>query len=158
MKTMWLCRGISGSGKSTLAKRLKAFYEQESNNDLIEILSTDDFFNKNGIYKFDREQLHHAHQWNINRCHQRCSVGFHVIIDNTNTTWKEILPYLDIAKAYKYNVVEVIPNTSWKNDPGDCFVKNVHGVSLETITSMIKRFQPNLQSRITEYLLNEDSI
>lgn len=158
MKTMWIMRSAPGGGKSFLAKKLKEFYEQESNSEIIEILSTDDYFMKNGIYQFNKLELRQAHQWNINRCHQRCSVGFHVIVDNTNTTWAEILPYLDIAKSYKYNVVEVIPNTYWRNDPGGCFVKNKHGVPLDTITTMIKRFQPNLQSRITEYMLNEDTI
>ncbi|OXB58068.1 hypothetical protein ASZ78_008408 [Callipepla squamata] len=60
-KTLLLLRGLPGSGKSTLARQLKCDYPSAV------VLSTDDFFSRNGVYVFDPDFLEDAHKWNQKR-------------------------------------------------------------------------------------------
>lgn len=96
-KIMFISRGISGSGKSTaIANILKK--------DLI--FSTDDFWGPN--YDFNNDRLKEAHDWNRQRVEHKIASGFKFIgVDNTNLSYFSILPYLNIAKKYNYNVVFV---------------------------------------------------
>ena len=55
MKKLILVRGCSGSGKTTFAGLLSEY-----------VISADDYFTKNGEYKFDATKLHFAHQYSIN--------------------------------------------------------------------------------------------
>ncbi|XP_064636316.1 uncharacterized protein LOC135493188 isoform X3 [Lineus longissimus] len=85
-KVLIMMRGCPGSGKSTLASQLKFSGV---------ILSTDDYFTKNGRYLFRKEKIGDAHQWNQKRALEKMKGGVNpIIIDNTNTQTWEMKPYV----------------------------------------------------------------
>lgn len=104
-KTLYILRGVSGSGKTTLAMLLKQLLE---NSDAI---SADDFFyNKDGVYEFDRTKLHYAHiscQTRVEEAMKTRKV-YNLIVHNTSTTEKEMRPYLNLAEKYGYKVVSLV--------------------------------------------------
>jgi len=88
-----LLRGLSGSGKSTYANKLAL----ETPNTVI--CTADDYFMKDGVYKFDRNKLGEAHQ----ACYQKFFVEITkgtdlIIVANTNTTTKELVNYVGICE------------------------------------------------------------
>lgn len=104
-KQLIIARGPSGSGKSRMAKELSA---QHGN---APIFSSDEFFMKNGIYEFDVRSLGDAHKWNQTRVEDSMSKGVPVVIvDNTNTTGREMRPYVDMAIRHGYDVHFEEPN------------------------------------------------
>lgn len=148
MKNMILMSSPSGSGKSTLAKKIKEKYE--TNNEVIWILSTDEYWGKG--YEFDHKKLGEAHHWNQKRCKDFCELGRSVIIDNTNLTFREIQVYLDIAKEFGYFVSLVRPCNEWGGSSVGCFEKNVHNIPREVIDNQFNRVEANLEERIVRYM------
>ena len=140
-----ICRGLPGSGKSTLA--VEILYTQavaNSYDNSIQapiILSADDYFTVGGIYYFDPSQLYKAHSWNQWRCGQLIQAGRNVIVDNTNTTWKEVEPYAAMAKDQGYDIEVVEPNTPWAFDIGGLMARGTHGVPRETYEKMLARWE-----------------
>ena len=111
-KDIIIMRGLPGSGKSTKAKSIMDYHLSIGINCII--CSTDNFFMINGEYKFVPEQLEYNHKLNINQFKTNCArVTKIIIVDNTNTTWKEINPYVDIGHMYGYNIYIVESNTDW---------------------------------------------
>jgi predicted kinase len=64
-----------------------------------------------------------------------------MIIDNTNTTWKEFKKYVVSALAYEYEVEFVIPETEWAFRLDELVSRNSHGVPREAIQRMLDRFE-----------------
>ena len=58
---MFLMRGVPGSGKSTIVKHLMKMFHTDS------ICSADQYFSRNGRYRFDQKQLKQAHEY----CHEK---------------------------------------------------------------------------------------
>lgn len=128
MKKMFIMRGTSGAGKSTyVAKNLRGV-----------ICSADHYFSCGGQYVFDGSRLYHAHKQCFDNAHAACEAGKEdVIIDNTNTTLKEMKRYVDLAAEYDYEV-EVIRMSA----PVDVASKrNTHGVPEKSVQAMADRFQ-----------------
>ena len=102
-KTLIICRGVSGSGKSTLAQELGKGGV---------VLSSDDFFTTpTGEYVFDVSKLRAAHDWNQKRAEDAMRNGVSpIVIDNTNTTAKEIFVYVKLGKTYGYDIKFAEPN------------------------------------------------
>lgn len=153
MKQLILTRGVPGSGKSFLAKQLK---EKHMHDGLTcHIFSTDDYWyiGNGDKYIFDFSKIGVAHRWN----QKRVKNAMHncenvVIVDNTNTTWKEMKKYVDMAKTHGYNVELVEPSTEWKHDVDECFKRNSHGVPKEAIQRMLDRF---VDSEVIKGNINE---
>lgn len=139
---MIIMRGLPGSGKSYKAKLLAHIGNAERGY-VTPILSTDQYFVAGGFYVFDRDKLGHAHQWNQWRAEQLCRVGKNLIIDNTNTTWCEIKPYVEIAIKYGYDIELHIPRTTWAWDVDKCTKRNSHGTPREVVECMRDRFTLN---------------
>lgn len=121
--------GVPGSGKSTYVK---------NSNPNAPILSADNFFMKRGVYQFDRNYLGTAHA--------SCYNGFLalieakqevIVIDNTNTTLREIEKYANPAKEADYEVKIVV----LKCDCLTAFNRNVHNVPLASIQKMAERIE-----------------
>ena len=93
-----LIRGVAGSGKSTLATTLKDFYEAVH-------LEADDYFRRDGEYKFDPDKLSSAHTWCQNRTLHSLNQGQTVIVANTFVYFNHIMDYIDIASATGASVV-----------------------------------------------------
>lgn len=157
MKTMLIMRGIPGQGKSFLAQQIESYNPSWVKT---EIFSTDNFWKlSDGTYRFDMKRLGIAHEWNqqqVKNAYARhaYAVPECVIIDNTNLTFSEVKPYLDIAKNEKVAVFEVVPNTPWMYNVDELVKRNQHNVPRETIERMLKKFEPALQGRIMDYLLS----
>ncbi|EMP29559.1 NEDD4-binding protein 2 [Chelonia mydas] len=131
-----LLRGVPGSGKSFLARTLL-----EDNPSGI-ILSTDDYFYKNGQYQYDANCLGEAHEWNRKRAKEAFEKRISpIIIDNTNVQAWEMKPYVALSQQYKYKVMFREPDTWWKFKPKELERRNIHGVSKEKIKRMLERYE-----------------
>jgi len=120
-----IMRGASGSGKSTYAKK---HYPDAV------VCSADSYFvDAQGDYNFDPTKLGAAHG--------QCKRSFKdaldrseplVVVDNTNTTLRELQPYVQLARARGYDVDVVRVET-----PLDVAAKrNVHGVPFDAVKRM----------------------
>lgn len=129
MGTVIVMRGIPGSGKSTWIK---------NNVPDAVVCSADLYFMQTGEYKFDPSKLGSAHAW----CRLAYEVALRdnepvVVVDNTNTTNKEMAFYIEKAEASGYDIVIVQLNT-----PADvAAARNVHGVPAEKVQQMAARMQ-----------------
>ncbi|KAL1490710.1 hypothetical protein ABEB36_013361 [Hypothenemus hampei] len=145
-KVLVLVRGVPGSGKSTLAKMIL----QNTIGDNYDyakkhILSTDDYFMKNGVYQFDPNSLSDAHGWNQQRAFSVMSKGYSpVIIDNTNTQMWEMKPYATMATDYGYFLEILEPDTHWFFNDKELEKRNKHGVPKAAIKNMLERYEKNV--------------
>ena len=140
-KKLILMRGVSGSGKSTLAKELGGEHTY----------STDEFFMRDGEYKFDSNLIGKAHQWNKDRVEESMNKGVSpIVVDNTNRQFWEMKKYVEMANQYGYEVEFrqpdwhpdlYTPEGKWNFD----FLKgrNVHDVPDEMLKRMINTYQYN---------------
>ena len=133
MTKMVLVRGLPGSGKSTIAKNLIGWYWH---------LETDQYWMKDGEYKFDASKLGVAHQWCQDETHSLLSRGFSAVVSNTFTTKKELRPYFEIAKEF-----DIVPQVIL------CQAQygNIHNVPEETLRKMKARFDYNIDDLYEEY-------
>lgn len=138
-KKIILLRGVSGSGKSTLAKKLVG--------DGI-ILSTDDYFMKNGLYDFDAKKLGKYHRLNQEKTEQSMINGITpIIIDNTMSNPWEAKPYVNLADKYDYRVIikelpvppieDLICRQEKRKNINKCLPK-------EVLEKLISRFKKNI--------------
>ncbi|XP_027692126.1 NEDD4-binding protein 2 isoform X2 [Vombatus ursinus] len=135
-QTLVLLRGLPGSGKSFLARKLL----EENPNGII--LSSDDFFYKNGQYQFDGNLLGEAHEWNQKRAKEALEKKVSpVIIDNTNLQAWEMKPYIILSQKYKYKIHFREPDTWWKFKPKELARRNIHGVTKEKIARMMEHYE-----------------
>ncbi|KAM8940292.1 NEDD4-binding protein 2 [Pelodytes ibericus] len=135
-KVLILLRGAPGSGKTTLARMLL------QKNPAGVILSTDDYFSREGPYHYDPSCLGDAHEWN----HGRAKEAFEnsvspIIIDNTNLQGWEMKPYVSMALKHKYKVTFREPDTWWKFKPKELERRNRHGVKKEKISRMLDYYE-----------------
>lgn len=103
-KTLIMMRGIPGSGKSTLAKQIA-----DKHNGVI--YSTDSYHMVNGHYQFRPEKAHEYHLKNQDSVLGAMIEGKPlIIVDNTNVSIRDMKPYINFAKLYKYDVEFIEPN------------------------------------------------
>ena len=141
-KQFIIMRGLPGSGKSTKAKNLAGAQGQ--------VFSADDYHVMigNGKYNWKPENVGKAHSWNQRRALEALNAGIPiVVIDNTNTTLREMRAYLPHIKramllGYKVSVQE--SDTSWAFDIEECFKKGTHNVPKETLQKMYDRYVLNV--------------
>lgn len=132
MNIAYIMRGIPGSGKSTLARELAG--------DTGVVHSSDDFFMQGERYCFDGRRLGAAHLWNFSRFKQSLASGIPLVVcDSTNVRHEHYLPYVHAAEAAGYQVVII---ALAHPDPHVATERNIHGVPLETIQSMMARWEP----------------
>uniref|UniRef100_A0A672JEB9 NEDD4 binding protein 2 n=1 Tax=Salarias fasciatus TaxID=181472 RepID=A0A672JEB9_SALFA len=135
-KVLVLLRGAPGSGKSTLARALL-----DHNRGGV-VLSTDDYFIRNGRYAFDPTALGEAHDWNHKRAKEAFERGNNpIIIDNTNMQGWEMKPYVAQALRHGYKVLFREPDTWWKNKPRELERRTAHDVPVETIRRMLSGYE-----------------
>lgn len=139
IKKMIFMRGLPGSGKSTLAYQLA-----QADGLTSVICSADDFFVIGNEYKFDGRKIGQAHKKCLSDVKQAVKNDINIIIvDNTNTTFEEMKPYIELAVNNDYLIVLATPKTKWANNVESCAKKNTHKVPLASIIRMQQRFQNN---------------
>ncbi|XP_028260788.1 NEDD4-binding protein 2 isoform X2 [Parambassis ranga] len=135
-KLLVLLRGAPGSGKSTMARALL-----EHNPGGV-ILSTDDYFIRNGQYLFDPTVLGEAHEWNHKRAKEAFERGTNpIIIDNTNMQGWEMKPYVAQALKHGYKVLFREPDTWWKNKARELGRRSTHNIPVEKIRRMLDGYE-----------------
>lgn len=133
-KTLYLLRGVSGAGKSTLAATL-----EESLPEAISLAADDYHYDTTGNYNWDPNKVHDAHLWCRGAVKESMKQLYkNIIVHNTNTTQKEIKPYLDLAGKFDYKVVSlVVENLHGSN--------SIHDVPQEVRDNQEKRLRNSLQ-------------
>lgn len=108
IKILYIVRGPSGSGKSTLVQGLEKEFQTQS-------ISADHYFMHEGTYKFNPSKLTEAHEFCRSTAEQKMAMGDPVVIvDNTNTAFWEMKPYVELSVRYGYEVKFVEPD--WNQD------------------------------------------
>ena len=140
--TLSLIRGIPGSGKSTLAAKM---HQQCMVHFVFE---ADQYFMKDGEYKFDRERLGDAHRECQLNTARWLKEHANVAVANTFTKWSEMRPYIDLAFEFD-RPIQIIEMT---NSYG-----SIHGVPVETLNVMKDRFlyQENFRKFYKEHVGRE---
>jgi NEDD4-binding protein 2 len=132
-KKMIIMRGLPGSGKSTKARELGVGGI---------VLGSDDFWGPN--YDFDKLKIGEAHRWNQNRVLEALEQGITpIVVDNTNVSFYEFRPYVEMAQKYKYDVEYVESDSSWKFNTEELAQRNQHNVPLDIIQQMLNRWDYN---------------
>jgi len=123
MKTLYIVRGLPGSGKSTWVRT-------QLN---VKPLEADDFFMRDGVYRYVADMVPKAHEFCKRRCENAMKNGQEVIaVANTFTRKWEYNKYLELAEKYGYKVVIQVCKGHYKN---------IHGVPDEAIAKMRERFE-----------------
>jgi predicted kinase len=141
-KLLIIMRGIPGSGKSTMAKKFAEQYGGPSC-----IVSADDFFMRDDIYKFDRDKLFQAHKSAKQKFYYEIPNNNLIIVDNTNLSYGEFEYYIDTWKAREYPNRYRILLITVDHDFDSCCERNVHGVDNETLKKMLHK-KLNQDSRL----------
>jgi NEDD4-binding protein 2 len=134
-------RGVSGSGKSTKAKEL---IKKQAMGCTSVICSADKFFinPSSGRYEFEPKKIGLAHAFCRGQVEAAIQLGTDlIIVDNTNTQKWEFKPYVDLAETHGYECTQEVVGTLEEKDLKVYANRNVHGVPLESIRKMAKRFQ-----------------
>lgn len=128
-----IMRGLPGSGKSEKARRLVG-------NGIIH--STDEFFIENGEYMFDYDNVGRYHYFNFLSSARSMQDGISpIIIDNTNIVTSDCVDYVELGKAYGYEIIIVEPDTDWAFDIEELMKRNTHRVSRETMVEMLEKYE-----------------
>ena len=134
-RTLYLLRATSGSGKSTLAKKLLQLPDSVA-------FAADDYHtDEDGNYVWQIHNISKAHHW----CKLHVEISMedsvsNIIVHNTNTSEKEIKPYLDLAEEYGYTVISLVVENRHKG-------KNVHNVPDEVIDKQERRLRNSIVLR-----------
>lgn len=106
MKTLYIVRGVPGSGKSTYCRTVIGVRPFEA----------DDFFMRDGIYRYVPDMVPKAHDFCKRRCENAMIEGQEIIaVANTFTRKWEYGKYLELAEKYGYEVVIHICRGKYKN-------------------------------------------
>lgn len=134
-KTLYILRSVSGAGKTTLAKTL-----EDNLPDAIAIAADDYHYDSEGNYNWKSENMHKAHKWCQSETDRYMCKYFYenIIIHNTNTTEKEIKPYIDLADKYGYKVVSLVVENRHGNS-------NVHNVPDNILENQEKRLRQSIK-------------
>lgn len=102
------------------------------------ICTADDCITRNGVYLWKPETVAAAHNWCQRKCRRFMKAQIErIVIANTNTTEREMTPYLELARQFGYKVFSVIVENRHGNT-------NTHNVPVITLEKMAERFQIKL--------------
>lgn len=142
MNKVTILSGPSGIGKTTFANTLLADDDM-----LARSCSANSFFMNNGEFRFDPRDLPLAHAKCFKSFITALEAGVeHIIIDNTNTTFQEISPYVLGAQAFGYrHELKIFTLAPDVEDFDRCVYalaqRSVHGVRESTIRKQLNNIQ-----------------
>jgi len=149
--------GVSGSGKSTYAHDLGDKYVNEEKCEEYDVVSADDFFRKDGSYKFDPSKLAEAHSDCFRRFLAAIDVSVPLVfVDNTSTEAWEISPYmLAGSELYSCEIITLMPTLAQLKL---CHARNTHNVPLAVIETQYyklknRKLPPHWKNTIVEVKL-----
>lgn len=137
-----IMRGISGSGKSTYARQIHDLWGPGR------IVSADDFFMKDGSYRFDPSGIGEAHAVCLGKflMHLQNRVPL-VIVDNTNIRLWEFNNYLKLARWFEYKT-EILTTMGFSGELIPLYhSRNVHGVPREIVASQFDNYEPHVEDK-----------
>lgn len=145
-----ILRGCPGAGKTTFIANLEKYLGSPFAP--FEVVSADHFFveEKTGNYVFNSHLLGQAHaackdnfEYFTNMHGKRRPL--YVVVDNTNTTMKEMQPYIAQAEKTGWDVIIV----TFLTPAALAAKRNIHGVPKEKVLEMSDRV---VKTEIPEYL------
>ena len=119
-----LVRGLPGSGKSTFAA---------ASFPTVKLIEADDYFYKDGVYLFNREEIRKAHIDCQSRTTDHIKAGYSVVVANTFTRLWEMRFYFNLAFE---NEMDFLVYRCEGN------FGSIHGVPQKVISQMRHRFEP----------------
>ena len=133
-RTLYILRGVSSAGKTTLANTLQTFLPQ-----CVDVAADDFHYNEKGEYDFKIENLAIAHNW----CRSIVEIFMidnkeNIVVHNTNTTEKEINPYIALANKYGYRIVSLVVEKRHENI-------NDHNVPTNILKNQEQRLRGSLK-------------
>lgn len=100
-----LMQGAPGSGKSTQARYIQRYQDAQPYSPGCRIVSTDDFHTSDGTdYLYDPSSLAYYHAWCQWECDYWLSLGYDVVVDNTNIRRWQAEPYIAMAERHGVSV------------------------------------------------------
>lgn len=156
MKTLIIMRGLPGSGKSTTVARLV-----QANPQHVVVCAIDDYFtDTHGVYRWSASRLGIGHQATQAKAFAAMQAGLDVIVDNVNGLAKDMKPYVVEALRLGYDIRFIDPHTAWAWNPAQCAHRNRHNVPLQTLQSMLRRWEwfPTKQDTIVACLNADDYV
>lgn len=98
----------------------------------------DDFYMVNGKYVYDTAKAVEAHEWCQLKCQLMMAAEYEkIIVANTNTTEAEMLPYIELAKKFRYKIFYLIIENRHEG-------KSSHNVPEDVMELMKNRFEVKL--------------
>ena len=150
-----LLRGCPGAGKSYFVDLLEKYLG--SPYAPFEVVSADHYFveKETGDYVFNKHLLGQAHAACYENFEYFTSLHgdkrpLYIIVDNTNTTMKEMEQYINRAKEMDLDVIAVTLLTN----PFVAAARNIHGVPQDKVIEMYNRLiKTELPENITHYVV-----
>lgn len=96
---------------------------------------------ESGEYEFNPQKLTEAYKWCWQVANDDLIYYGKVIVSNTFTTWKEILPYVQRAQRMDILIDIIETDTPWARNPQKCADKNQHAVPLAEIKRQLSRWE-----------------
>jgi predicted kinase len=147
-RVLVILRGLPGSGKSTFARDLLNFAEDVCVGGLTKCSADTYFLRPDGVYDWNPKYLKNAHEWCFEQVEEAMSdMGEWsgdcqlIVLDNTNMIKAHYKKYVDLAQEKGYTVREVVIGKFDKDSLKEYAERNVHGVSLDVIEKMAKKFE-----------------
>lgn len=140
MNKVIILRGLPGSGKST--------WVNNNVNDKSVVCSADDFWMKDGEYNFNPKLLGKAHQeckFKYTRLLET-DLGNNklvAVVDNTNTSAKEIKFYLNMAEELDIDIEIILFSCTVETSAK----RNIHNVPLAILEKMNNKLKNSLPTR-----------
>lgn len=133
-----IIRGLCGSGKSTKAKQIVENMASIGE-DVLHVEADMYFIDIRGEYIFNARDLGKAHSWCKSKVENALLNGYDVVVSNTFTTIKELIPYLAM-ECTTLAIFECHENYG-----------SIHGVPQEALNRMANRWQ-ELPDKYKEFL------
>lgn len=155
-KKVIFLRGISGSGKTTIGKYLtQALYPEK-----VITFSADDYFIKNGVYKFELEKATEAHNHCVNSMKnalQSDSIRY-IIMDNTHTQLWHLSNAENVASQFGADLFYLDVDVPDKAHFSLCLQRQRHNVPKEVLLYQWLNWEINPKSKHVPMFVSEEEI
>lgn len=145
LKNVIFLRGISGSGKTTICN----YFLNALDSERVVSFSADDYFTKNGMYKFDFEKVAEAHNHCVNLMKialESTSIRY-IIMDNTHTQLWHLYNAENVANQFDAELFYLDINVPDKAHFLLCLQRQQHNVPKEVLLYQWLNWEINPKSK-----------